>query len=108
MHGCPSCLGPYLKVECMNQSETNFSRTAHSQRFWQGAICQVWTSQLDKHWQHSQKETLAYKLVDRLEVSSFDCPREPYHYSLIWKSLLKSRQKIAPKASLKISQSALE
>ena len=27
MHGCPLRLGLYLKVECMNQSETNFSRT---------------------------------------------------------------------------------
>ena len=46
----------------MNQSETNFSRTAQSQRFWQGAICHVWTSKLDKHWRHSQKERLAYKI----------------------------------------------
>ena len=64
MHGCPLCLGPYLEVECMNQSETNFSRTAQFQRFWQGAICHIWTSQLDKNWRHSQKERLAYKLVD--------------------------------------------
>ena len=62
--GCPLRLGPYLKVECMSQSETNFSRTAHSQRFWQGAICHIWTSKLDKHCRHSQKESLAYKLVD--------------------------------------------
>ena len=62
---CPLRLGLYLKVECMNQSETNFSRTAQSQRFWQGAICHVWTFQLDKHWGHSQKERLAYKLVDK-------------------------------------------
>ena len=33
--GCPLHLGLYLKVECMNLSETNFSRTAKSQqRFW--------------------------------------------------------------------------
>ena len=48
----------------MNRSETNFSRTAESQWLWQGAICHVWTSQFDKHWRHSQKERLAYKLVD--------------------------------------------
>ena len=65
MHGCPLCLGTYLKVECMNQSETNLSRTAQSHWFWQGAICHVWTSQLDQRWRHSQKERLAYKLVDR-------------------------------------------
>ena len=64
MHGCPSRLGPYLEVECMNRHETNFSRTTQSQRFWQGAIWHVWTSQFDKHWRHSQKERLAYKLVD--------------------------------------------
>ena len=34
MHGCALHLGPYLEVDCMNQSETNFSRTAQSQRFW--------------------------------------------------------------------------
>ena len=62
--GCPLRLGLYLKVECMNLSETNFSRTAESQRLWQGAICHVWTSQFDKHWRHSQKQRLAYKLVD--------------------------------------------
>ena len=28
--GCPLRLGLYLKVECMNQSETNYSRTAES------------------------------------------------------------------------------
>ena len=55
-------LGLYLKVECMNQSETNFSRSAHSQRFWQGAICHVWTSQFDKHWGQSQK--LKYNIRD--------------------------------------------
>ena len=67
MYGCSLRLGLYLKVDCMNQSETNFSRTAQSQRFWQGAICHVWTSKLDKHWRHSQKERLTYKLVDRLK-----------------------------------------
>ena len=51
--GCPLRLGLYLKVECMNLSETNFSRTAESQWLWQGAICHVWTSQFDKHWQQS-------------------------------------------------------
>ena len=65
MHGCPLRLGPHLVVDSMNQSETNFSSTAQSQRFLQGAICNVWTSQLDKHWRHSQKERLPYKLVDR-------------------------------------------
>ena len=69
MHGCPLRLGPYLEVECMNQSEINFSRTAQSQWFWQGAICHVWTSQLDKHLIHSQKERLAYKLVDEIWLS---------------------------------------
>ena len=64
MHGCPLSLGPYLEVECINQSETNFSRTAQSQQFWQGGICHVWTFQSDKHWRHSQKERLANKLVD--------------------------------------------
>ena len=64
MHGCPSRLGPYLQVECMNQSKTNFSRTAQSQRGWQGAIWHIWTSKCDKHWRHSHKERLAYKLVD--------------------------------------------
>ena len=64
MHGCPLRLGPYLEVDCMNQSETNFSRTAQSKWFWQGAICNVWTFQLDKHWRHSQKERLTYNLVD--------------------------------------------
>ena len=54
--GCPLRLGLYLKVECMNLSETNFSRTAESQRLWQGAICHVWTSQLNKHWRQSQKQ----------------------------------------------------
>ena len=71
MHGCPLHLGPYLEVECMNQSETNFSRTAQFQRFWQGAICHIWTSQLDKHWRHSQKERLAYELVDKPNFSEF-------------------------------------
>ena len=64
MHGFPSCLGQYLEVECLNWNETNFSRTTQSQRFWQGVIWHVWTSQFDKHWRHSQKERLAYKLVD--------------------------------------------
>ena len=54
--GCPLRLGLYLKVECMNLSETNFSRTAESQRLWQGAICHVWTSQFNKHWRQSQKQ----------------------------------------------------
>ena len=31
---CPIRLGLYLKVECMNQSETKFSRTAESQGLW--------------------------------------------------------------------------
>ena len=29
--GCPLRLGLYLKVKCMNRSETNFSRTTESQ-----------------------------------------------------------------------------
>ena len=36
--GCPLRLGLYLKVECMNLSETNFGRTAESQWLWQGAM----------------------------------------------------------------------
>ena len=48
--GCPLRLGLYLKVERMNLSETNFSRTAESQQLWQGAICHIWTFQFDKHW----------------------------------------------------------
>ena len=54
----------YLKVECMNLSETNFSRTAESQRLWQGAICHVWTSQFDKHWRQSQKQLQKYNIRD--------------------------------------------
>ena len=60
--GCPLRLGLYLKVECMNLSETNFSRTAESQRLWQGAICHVWTSQFDKHWRQSQKQLQKYNI----------------------------------------------
>ena len=62
MHECPLLLGPYLEVEWINQSETNFSRAAQSQRFWQGVICHVWKSQFYKHWRHSQKKE--YELVD--------------------------------------------
>ena len=62
--GCPLRLGLYLKVECMNLSETNFSRTAESQRLWQGAICHVWTSQFDKHWRQSQKQLQKYNIRD--------------------------------------------
>ena len=40
---------PYLKVECMSPSETDLSRTALAQRFWQGAIWHIWTFQFDKH-----------------------------------------------------------
>ena len=71
MHGCPLRLGPHLVVDSMKKSETKFSSTAQSQRFLQGAICNVWTSQLDKHWRHSQKERLAYKLVDILLRSAY-------------------------------------
>ena len=62
--GCPLRLGLYLKVECMNLSETNFSRTAESQRLWQGAICHVWTSQFNKHWRQSQKQLQKYDIRD--------------------------------------------
>ena len=58
-------LGLYLKVECMNQSETNFSITAEFQQLWQGAISHVWTSQFDKHWQHSQKQLQKYDIRDK-------------------------------------------
>ena len=61
---CPLRLGLYLKVECMNLSETNFSRTAESQRLWQGAICHVWTLQFDKHWRQSQKQLQKYNIRD--------------------------------------------
>ena len=54
----------YLKVECMNRDETNFSRTAKSQRLWQGAICHIWTSQFDKHCRHSQKQLQKYSIRD--------------------------------------------
>ena len=57
-------MGLYLKVECMNQSETNFSITAEFQQLWQGAISHVWTSQFDKHWQHSQKQLQKYNIRD--------------------------------------------
>jgi len=62
--GCPLRLGLYLKVECMNLSETSFSRTSESRRLWQGANCHVWTSQLDKHWWHSQKQLQKYNIKD--------------------------------------------
>ena len=65
MHGCLLRLGPYLEVECMNQSETNFSITAEFQQLWQGAISHVWTSQFDKHWQHSQKQLQKYDIRDK-------------------------------------------
>ena len=61
-------LGLYLKVECMNLSETNFNRTAESQRLWQGAICHVWTFQFDKHWRQSQKQLQKYNIRDGLEI----------------------------------------
>ena len=53
-----------LKVERMNLSETNFSGTAESQRLWQGAICNVRTSQFDKHWRQSQKQLQKYNIRD--------------------------------------------
>ena len=62
--GCPLRWGLYLKVECMNLSETNFSRTAESQWLWQGAICHVWTSQFNKHWRQSQKQLQKYDIRD--------------------------------------------
>ena len=61
---CPLRLGLYLKVECINLSETNFSITAESHRLWQGAICHVWTSQFDKHWWQSQKQLQKYNIRD--------------------------------------------
>ena len=63
--GCPLRLGLYLKVECMNL-ETNFSRIAESQRLWQGAICNVWTSQFDKHWRQSQNQLQKYNIRDEM------------------------------------------
>ena len=74
--GCPLRLGLYLKVECMNRSETIFSRTPESQQIWQGAICYVWTSQFDKHWRQSQKQLQNYYIRDLFESSlclSFQC-----------------------------------
>ena len=65
--GCPLCFGLYLKVECMNLSETNFSRTAESQQLWQGAICHVGTSQFDKHWRHLQKRLQKYNIQEAME-----------------------------------------
>ena len=54
--GCPLHLGLYFKVECVNLSETNLSKTAESQGLWQGVVCHVLTSQFDKRWQQSQKQ----------------------------------------------------
>ena len=68
---CHLRLGLYLKAECMNRSETNFSRTAESQRLWQGAICHVWTSQFDKHWRQSQKQLQKYNIRDSQSQSDF-------------------------------------
>ena len=64
--GCPLRLELYLKVECMNLSETNFSRTAESQRLWQGAIFHVWTSQFDKHWRQLQKQLQKFKRKEKI------------------------------------------
>ena len=63
--GYPLRLGLYLKVERMNLNETNFGRTAESQRSWQGAICHVWTLQFDKHWRQSQKQLQKYNIRDK-------------------------------------------
>ena len=68
--GCPLHLGLNLKVECMNLSETNFSRIAESQKLWQGAICHVWTSQFNKHWRQSQKENYKTTILD---IWIWDC-----------------------------------
>ena len=71
MHGCPLHLEPYLEVECMNQNETNFSRTAKSQRLWQGAICHIWTYQFNKHWRQSQKQLQKYNIRDFITTLIF-------------------------------------
>ena len=62
----------YLKVECINLRETNFSSTAESQRLWQGAICHVWTSQFNRHWRKSQKQLQKYNITDKKLSGSFD------------------------------------
>ena len=61
----------------MNLSETNFSRTAESQWLWQGAICHIWTSQLDKHWRHLQKQLQKYNVrdIDNLRQEVLAIPR---------------------------------
>ena len=92
-------MGLYLRVECMNLIETNFSRTAESQRLWQGAICHVWTSQFNKHWRQSQKQLQKYDIRDSKEFlknlrffqNSLVFP--DFKLSLLKK--LKSRQKIS-------------
>ena len=78
--GCPLRLGLYLKVECMNLSETNFSRTAESQWLWQGAICHFWTSQFDKHWQQSQKQLQKYNIRDLPEGQNYIPLLENHYY----------------------------
>ena len=87
--GCPLRLGLYLKVECMNLSETNFSRTAESQRLWQGAICHVWTSQFDKHWRHSQKQLQKYNNRDTKVANK---KGETGSYNRLYRAYLSSKQ----------------
>ena len=68
---CPLHLELYLKVQCMNGSETNFSRTAESQRLWQGAICHVCIFQFNKHWRQSQKQLQKYNIRDFITTLIF-------------------------------------
>ena len=64
-----------VKVECMNRGETNFSGSPKFQWLWQGAKYHVWTSQIDKHWRHSQKRLQKYDIRDmytHYEISGYE------------------------------------
>ena len=90
---------------CINRGETNFSRSPKFQWLWQGAIYHVWTSQIDKHWRHSQKRLQKYDIRD-IKIP----PQQPNCFNLarnIWKGFFGGQISLRAASKL-ISVTTLE
>ena len=68
-------------VESQSSSGYGFScigglAGAQKKWLWQGAIYHIWTSQIDKHWRHSQKRLQKYDIRDMISRNIFSFTKE--------------------------------